>query len=145
MKPRFDLSTLPSSGPLLREWKQLTDAETRAIRFQDWEELRRVHDEKEALQEKLERYEPDVFIRTESLNSDFYFHYQAGNLGFIKFKPDWQELFPPDADPINSSTNRSTKEEEILSFYTDYHKRFVELRCDYASSLYEKASLRVTA
>ena len=53
MKPRFDLSTLPSSGPLLREWKQLTDAETRAIRFQDWEELRRVHDEKEALQEKL--------------------------------------------------------------------------------------------
>ena len=53
MKSRFNPSILPQSGPLLREWKKLTDAETRAIRFQDWDELRRVHDKKEALQEKL--------------------------------------------------------------------------------------------
>ena len=59
MKPGLDNCQLHPTALMLREWKRLTLAESRAIQLQDWDEVQRVQDTKAQLKAQYESLAPN--------------------------------------------------------------------------------------
>lgn len=59
MKPGLDTCQLHPTALMLREWKRLTLAESKAIQLQDWDEVQRVQDTKAQLKAEYESLAPN--------------------------------------------------------------------------------------
>ncbi|MSR66891.1 MAG: hypothetical protein EXS24_05910 [Pedosphaera sp.] len=60
MKPGLDICHSHPTALMLREWKRLTLAESRAIQLQDWAEVQRLQDTKAQIRAEYEQLDPMV-------------------------------------------------------------------------------------
>jgi hypothetical protein len=91
----------------------------------------------------LAEHIPDVIIRTESLNRDFYKLESKGLLRFLNLNDGWRLAFPEDAAPTNVSTLSRARSNDIHDLMNEYHMRLIEAKCIVANLLRKLASERL--
>lgn len=98
---------------------------------------------RQSISTALAEYLPEIIIRTESLNMDFYKLESRGLLGFLNLNEGWKLAFPEGAEPTNASTLSRAISNDIHNFIDEYHMRLIEVKCTIANLLRELASERL--
>ena len=93
----------------------------------------------------MKEFIPDIILRTESLNKDFYDYYKKNKLNFLELPKGWQQIFSVKDTPINISTNASnkSKSKRIENYLSDYHRSLIESKSNLANLLLDKAEQRL--
>ena len=76
-----------------------------------------------------DKFLPRAILRTESLNNDFHDLAHNGHLSFMQLPADWEERFPLNAQPINTSSNSHSAQTDgastVEDFYSDEQLKLV--------------------
>ena len=95
----------------------------------------------ENLNKNLKIYIPEIIIRTNSLNKDFYTYYQNNKLNFLNLPKGWKHIFSLKDIPINKSSNSSNKlkSRNLEKYLSNYHKDLIRSKSNLANLLLDKA------
>ena len=98
--------TLKSALPLLHQWLQLSEAETRSIQANDWEELDRIQNAKAALQSQLSKSDTDNYSNEIREMADILISIEAENRHELECKlNNLQKRMDDDSKSLNNMHN----------------------------------------
>ena len=97
------------------------------------------------LNDIMKEFIPEIILRTESLNRDFYDYYDKNKLNFLDLPEGWQQIFSLKDTPINISTNASkqNKSKKIENYLSEYHRSLIKSKSNLANLLLNKAEERL--
>ena len=100
---------------------------------------------KDSIAQALKSYLPDVLIRTSTLNQDFYRYANAGKLGFLALKSNWEKLFPINDSPRNASKLSSSNIgiEKVENYLSSYHQELIDCKSNTAFYCLEMAENKI--
>jgi len=96
----------------------------------------------------ISEFVPEILIRTDQLNDDFYKLAKQGDLDCLDLCSGWEKIFELDSKPKNTTKVRNnalneSKRQPAIEMVSNYHLQLIHHKCGLADLLIDIANQRI--